>query len=261
VHKEDPLHPIVYAAAATRDLPDLKTFVPSLDIVGVNVYGSFNQVLGWMASEKYDRPVVATEFGPYGEWDGMKDANGQPFDPTDHIKAANYVSLWREIEKVTGKSLGGFAFVLGEQRNQASLTWYNINLGEKKRQSYWALTQAYTGQALKNRCPKIRFMKADRVNHLKPGDFINIELTASDPDGDKTTTKYFITDIATDPLIVQPARTYPTQTEIRSDGKAMMQVPHEPGIYRAYATVEDPEGFIAVANVSLKVEGITDSSH
>jgi hypothetical protein len=257
VHKEDPNHPVVYAAAGPEDLVNLKAYVPSLDVVGINTYGGYPWVLRWLEKENFDRPVVATEFGPFGEWDRMKDENHLPFDPSDHSKAKNYEDLWRAIEQSKDRAVGGYAFVLGEPRNQASLTWYNVNFNDQKREAYWTLYKLYSGKDPANKSPRIQHLKVDRVSGLAPGDKIQLEVKASDFDNDALTFDYFITDIIVDPLIVSPARLFPSEPKTLGPGKVQLRVPFDPGAYRVYAVAKDGHGNVAIANRSIKVEPLS----
>jgi hypothetical protein len=258
VHKEDPDHPVVYASSAHVDLKYLKAYVPSVDIAGVNVYGPFNYIFKWLDDNQFDRPVLATEYGPFGAWDRQKDANRLPYDPYDQYKASNYATIWKIIEAAKGRAIGGIAFCLGPQRNQDSLTWYNVNWGEKKREGYWALYTAYTGQQPPNRAPRIRLVKVDRVSDLKPDDTVNVTVTFSDPDNDPVTIRYFITDIFDDPLIVAPPRLYDAHADESAPGVARVRVPAEPGAYRVYAVADDGHGNVSIGHRSIKVKPLSN---
>ncbi len=251
VHKEDPLHPIVYACASHKELPYLKKYVPDLDIVGMNTYGGYGSALRWLATNRYDKPVIATEFGPMGGWTQKKDINGLPYDPLDQFKAADFSSLWEEIIQSRNQSLGGFAFVLGNQRNQDSLTWFNINFGDLKRQAYWTLYKLYTGREPLNRPPKIRFIKFNKVKDLEPEESVIVSVTAADPEGDPMTFEYFFTDIASDPLIVETPKIIYPKVERLSDEKATVQVPNKTGKFRLYVLVKDNHQNVAIGNRSV----------
>ena len=169
IHLEDPNHPVIYSCSADRDLADVEKYVTNLDAIGTNVYGSLSPVLAWMRNNGKEKPVIVTEFGPLGSWDCPKDKNGVAYDPMDHVKSNDYASIWRQIEDAKIKCLGGFAFVLGEPRNQDSLTWYNINQGELKRDSFWTLYKAYTERLPSNRPPKFSEMHINKTTQLDAG--------------------------------------------------------------------------------------------
>jgi hypothetical protein len=253
VHQEDPNHPIIYASSYTRCLPYLKRWAPDIDIVGVNVTGGAGSAIRWCDKNDFDKPVIVTEFAPFGAWEQRKDVNDLPYDPFDQFKADNFQSSWRQIVSIPERCIGGFAFVLSGLRNQDSLTWYNMNYGGLKRAAYWTLSQIYTGKRPPHPVPKIVAMNASPVSEVKGGEDIEITVKAADTEPVKLTYEYFITNIAKDPLIVQKPVFYPPSTTALGDGHARVKAPKEPGAYRLYAEVEDPYGNVAIADRSLKV--------
>lgn len=250
VHAEDPNHPIVYASAASQDLPFLKEYVPSVDIVGLNVYESFANDLRWLRDHHYDPPVVVTEYGPKGAWAVPKDTNGQPDDALDQVKASDYAAIWQEIQESTGVCLGGFAFVLGRLRNQDSLTWFNINYGKLKREAYWVLYELYSRRQRPWPCPKISRFSVSPPNALRPGQTVHVSMEV---DGDAPHVEVFLTNIVSDPVMVEPPKYYPAQVDFESPRNARLKAPSEPGTYRIYGLVADAHDNVAVANQSLSV--------
>jgi len=248
IHREDPNHPVVYACADSRDLPDLKKYAPSLDIVGMNIYRAMLPSLG----EGFDKPVLVTEFGPQGGWDVGKDANGMPFDPPDTIKANSYAEIWRRIESERSRCLGGFAFVLGEQRNSESLTWWNLNYGENRRQAYWTLRTAYTGEKPPPALPRINAFHL-QTSTAASAERLTVQTEVLNPEGGPLKYEYLVTGIASDPLIVEPPVLYPTQVEVLAPGSARLKAPDSPGMYRVYVVVTDTRRNAAIADRTLKV--------
>jgi len=253
VHKEDPDHPVVYSSAETLDLPYLKSLVPNLDIIGINSYGPYGVALGWLQTNKVDKPVLATEFGCRGGWDAPKDLNNMPSDPADQFKAGAYIQAWRKIDRSRERSLGGFAFSLGESPNQFSWTWWNINFGAEKRQAYSALATLYTGQDPVNRCPIITQLEIDRVQNVKPGETITVKVDASDMDKDRLSYDFVWTDIEDDPYILRPPRIFYPAIKRLSSKKYRVSVPKESGLFRVYAFVRDGHQNVAIANGSIHV--------
>lgn len=105
---------MIYTSVNNLDLPYLKKYVPSLDIIGMNVYGSvIGSQSGWQALD-FGKPYVITEFGPLGPWDLPKDSNGKMLEQADYTKAQPYKNHWSLIRERRGKNVGGFAFHIGE---------------------------------------------------------------------------------------------------------------------------------------------------
>jgi hypothetical protein len=254
VHRQDRNHPVAYSSSYTRCLPYLKRLVPSIDIIGVNVTGGAGSAIAWAERNQFDRPVIVSEFAPLGAWEMRPDPNGMPYDPFDHMKADTYISSWRQMQANPRACIGGFAFVMGAFRNQDSLTWYNMNYGGLHRAGYWTVRELYTGEKPANRPPKITAFSVAPIAALAPGARTVVTVTADDADHDTLTYDYLVTNIAKDPLIVEKPTFFPTDPRPRRKGEAEVQVPDQPGIYRIYATVQDGQGNIAIANRTIKVE-------
>jgi len=254
VHQEDPNHPVIYASSYTRCLPYLKKFVPSIDIIGVNVTGGAGPAISWAERNDFDRPVIVTEFAPLGSWETRQDANQMPYDPFDQFKADTYLSSWRQMQANPRSCIGGFAFVMGGFRNQDSLTWYNMNYGELRRAGYWMVRELYTGRKPENRPPKIVDFFVDPKSGLKPGSWTSVRVRVSDPESDPLTYDYFLTNIAKDPLIVEKAAFFPGGVRSSEPGAAEVQVPQEQGTYRIYVGIKDGQGNIAIADRTVRVD-------
>ncbi|MFA5976483.1 MAG: hypothetical protein WC859_10030 [Elusimicrobiota bacterium] len=252
IHRQDPNHPVVYAASPPEILY-LKKYLPSLDIVGANVYGDFSGMVSSLKSVGYEKPVMATEFGPSGSWEMRKDRNQLPYDAFDHFKAQNYEKIWYQIEAVRPRSLGGFAFVLGNQRNQDSLTWYNVNFGERRRAGYWTLYSLYTGQKPPRSVPKIVQMTLKAPTPLQPKGEFTIGFSVSSSSGDPLRYQYMITDIFSDAIALQAPRFFPAEPVEEAPGQARLRAPADPGFYRVYVMVSDNHQNIAIADRTIHV--------
>jgi hypothetical protein len=253
IHKEDPNHPVLYASSYTRCLTDLKKWVPDIDLIGVNVTGGAGAATHWGEKNGFDKPVVVSEYGPLGSWEQRKDVNAAPYDPFDQFKAENYVSSWRQIQSNPQSCIGGFAFVMGRLRNQDSLTWYNMNYGSLRRGGYWAIYELYQGKKPTNVPPKITHMSVSPMSQVKAGSRVQVQVLATDVNGDPLTYDYYVTNIAKDPLIVEKPIFYEAKPEVSRPGEAKVLVPTDPGLYRIYAFVYDGHENVAIADQSVQV--------
>ena len=253
IHQEDPHHPVVYSSSDEADLPDIAAYLPNIDIIGIDTYGAFMGPLGWLDRHHADKPALVCEFGPRGAWEAQKDKNGMPFDPSDSLKAADYESTWRQIEAVKDRCFGGFAFVLGEPRNQDSVTWFNINEGALRRKAYWTLYHLYTGKKPPHSVPSLSEFNVQSSGGLHAGERFNVKATAVTADGGALTYHFAIAKIFSDPLIVDKPHYVAADEEDPAPGSASLKAPDEPGIYRVYVDVTDAYGNVAVADRSLKV--------
>jgi hypothetical protein len=254
IHKEDPNHPVLYASSYSRCLKDLKKYAPDIDIVGVNVTGGAGSAIHWVEQNDFDKPVLVTEFAPFGSWEQRKDVNGGAYDPFDQFKADNYQSSWRQIQANPKTCIGGFAFMLGAFRNQDSLTWYNMNYGNLKRAGYWMIRELYTGQKPSFPIVKITSLEVTPMANVTPGSRIHMKATTGDAASATLHYDYFITNIASDPLIVEKPTFYPPDVKSSTAGVATIKAPTAPGVYRVYAMVTDGHGNVAIADRTIKVK-------
>ena len=252
VHKLDPDHPVIYTSADTTALPYIIKYVPSLDIFGMNIYGSVR-----MSHSKWDKsglniPYCVTEYGPHGPWDVKKDANGASQDEPDQGKAALYRNMTNDIIGFKGYNIGGFVFHLGET-TQESLTWWNLNYKLFKRGAFWEVYKIYTGSKPSNLPPRITTFKLGKTKGIAPGETVDITAQASDNDSNPLDYQFLVSTAKEGVLAYYVNKEVPV--EFLYEGTSFrMKAPDKKGLYRVYLIVNDGYGNVAVANRSFKVE-------
>jgi hypothetical protein len=251
IKKIDPRHPVLYTSVNSLDLPYLKKYVPSLDLIGMNVYGSvIGAQSGWEALE-FAGPYVVTEFGPLGPWDMPKDANGKVLEPVDATKAQQYRNHWSLIKERRGKNVGAFVFHLGET-TQESMTYWNLNDSTRKKESYRVMQRLYTGVKPDNASPRIRGFEG-LPTAAPAGSSVQLAVRAEDPDGDPLEYEYRAS--TSKEGILEYYVNVPVPIEVESGGaSAAVRLPAEPGVYRVYAYAHDDRGNTAVASSTVRVE-------
>ncbi len=252
VHRADPYHPVIYTSAFTVDAAYIAQYVPSLDILGVNVYGGVQQThLELRAGQKI--PLVFTEFGPVGPWDLPKDGNQRPQELTDRQKAWFYEKEARAVSRNKGYNLGGFAFYLGET-SQISLTWWNLNHGDTRKLSYIKLQDLYRGAGDQGQYPFIKNMSLSKSAALSPGEEVRIEIEVSRESENIAYAYLASTEIDSD-LVEDPNDRIPLSAD--ADGcKAVIKAPDNPGLYRIYAVLSDRDNrYTSTLSRTIRVQG------
>lgn len=235
VHKIDPHHPVLYASAYITDAEYILKFVPSLDILGVNVYGAVRQTHAQLVS-KQKIPIVFTEFGPPGPWAFPVDMNQRPHELTDKQKADFYEQEGKAVFESKGYNLGGFVFSLGET-SQISLTWWNVNAGGTRKLSYVKLRELYTGISDGLLYPFIRNLSLSKEKMIHPGEDIQVTVDVSGEDKDISYAYMASTDIDSE-LVENPNERIYLRWDAQGN-KATVKAPLTPGIYRLYAVIYD----------------------
>lgn len=252
IKKIDPNHPVVYAAASYANIKYLKKYVPSLDIVGMNSYGSIRPVQGNWDFLDFNKPYVITEYGPSLPQDRPKDENDRSIELTDWQKASMYKVRTGQIWDFKGCNLGGFVFHLGET-TQESMTWWNINAGNNKRLSYWKIYELYTGKPAPPFIPQIKQMELSKIKNISPGEIINVKVKLRGEVPGELNYKYrFSTSI--EGVLQYYVNEY-INVEVTGRGNEVeIKAPSEKGIYRVYCFVTDRRGNVSSISRTISVD-------
>jgi len=250
VKKLDPGHPVIYTSVNSLDLPSLKKYVPSFDIIGMNVYGSvIGSQSGWQALN-FGKPYLITEFGPLGPWDLPKDKNGKMLEQDDRSKAQQYKNHWSLIRERAGKNVGGFVFHIGET-TQETLTMWNINDHLYKKEAFVVMQKQFRAGDASDHAPKISAFTAPDT--AGAGTSFNVSLIAQDPEGAPLSYEFQASTSVQD--VLQYYVNVPLPIEIRGTGPTVTLVaPNTPGIYRIYGFARDTTGHSASASQTIQVD-------
>lgn len=252
VHRLDPKHPVCYASASKEDLPYLAKYAPSLDIVGMNEYGSIRTAHGAWDYLQFDIPYVFTEYGPYLSIDRPKDANAKPMELSDIQKAKKYKEFIEQIISFKGYNLGGFVFHLGET-TQESMTWWNINERGLKRASFWMIYEFYTGQKAPCVPVKIESLALSKQKNISPGEMIEVAVSTDNPGREDLIFEYAVSS-AKENILQYYVNEY-EEVEVFGVGpQVKLRTPLKQGVYRLYCFIKDKEGNVASQNKSISVE-------
>ncbi len=250
IKKIDSKHPIIYTASGVKEFPYIKKYLKSIDIIGVNVYGSVDYVNEEWIKMGFKKPYIITELGPKGPWDCPKDEFGLSIDYPDYEKAFFYQVLLEEAEKYKNNCLGVFAFYLGNT-TQESLTWWNLTVGKYKRESFYVVRKFFTKKTPENYPPYFTKMELDKKK-CKPNEKIEIKVSAWDRDKDNLT---YVVKIATarENILVHDVNKI-IETDYKVEGnKIYFYAPRLTGLYRVHVFVYDGKGNVATRYISFKV--------
>jgi len=251
VHRIDPHHPVVYACADTREFALLKKYCPSLDIVGVNNYGSPIMVQSRWIEAGFSIPYLFTEFGHLGPWDRPKNETGAFIEASDETKAQQYRNHWNLTRERRGHNLGGFVFHLGET-TQESMSYWNINHHALRKEPFLVMQKLYLRLPTTRHAPKIRSFEGV-PEAAKTGERVAVEVGAQ-PGGDARglVYRYFVSTSIEGPSGYYVNKEIPVA--VRAKGpRAEIGLPSIPGKYRVYALIEDASGCAAIQNRAVEL--------
>ena len=252
VHAIDPNHPVIYTSAYTTAVDYIARYVPSLDILGLNIYGGLEEAHEAVVS-KLDIPYVVTEFGPLGPWSQPTDVNGKAIDLTDVEKAFWYETYATLIQQYRGHCLGGYAFYLGES-NQVSLTWWNVNFGPHKRSQFLTLEQLYAGRPIQNKPPHVSEVTLSKQQNLNPNEEFEICVRMREPEQEAVTFRYLASTVQEEANLEEfQNQEIPLVVEGRGS-TVKARAPMQAGVYRIYAVAVDPHGLAGTASTTISVQ-------
>lgn len=260
IKAEDPDHPVcmVVAVAEKAEVEQIRELVPSIDILGVNAYGSAPALGDDLRAAGWTKPFILAEFGPLGHWEVEQAPWGAPIEPSSEAKAARYAATHERVG-ADPRCVGTFAFVWG-QKQETTGTWYGMFLrtGEKL-PSVDAMARAWTGRWPDNRCPSVRSLESPaRLAKVAPGARLSARADISDPEGDAWTAEWFVLEESTDRKMGGDREAEPPHVKVevlRAEGGELEFVaPSRPGAYRLFLKVRDGKGGASAENFPFLVE-------
>ncbi|MCH2182682.1 MAG: hypothetical protein MK108_11815 [Mariniblastus sp.] len=260
IKQEDPNHPVmsVIAEIGGNKLPAIQEHCPSLDIIGINSYAGAGSLPQRYAQAGGTKPYIVTEFGPPGTWEVGKNNLDSIDEPSSNQKAKTYLESYRSLQQDRKFCLGSYAFLWGNKQ-EGTPTWFGMLLPDgKKTSSVDVIAEQWSGRPLENLSPVIDELKIAGSNQVKGNELVKIVLSARDPEGDDTETRWVLLPDTKEYMTYgdRQATPLPVPDTIQQSSPrgATVKMPETSGLYRVYAYIDDGQG-AAVANVVVKVDG------
>jgi hypothetical protein len=265
IHREDPHHPVMTTLAGfDRKLIDLlKARAPSLDLIGIQLYGDIGALPEKLATSGWTGPYVVTEWGPTGHWESPLTAWKAPIEDDASRKAMLLQQRYEQVIAAdTEQGLGSYVFLWGNKQERTP-TWYGLFLpsGEST-PAVDAMQYVWTGAWPSNRAPSVQPLTLDGRRAidsitLKPGREYTAQVDARDADGDTLRYRWTVlhettaTSIGGDREDVPPEVVLAMQDD--GEGGVRFAAPGKPGAYRLFVDVLDGQGHAAYANLPFRV--------
>lgn len=265
IYAEDPHHPVMTPLAgfdpALADL--LRTRAPSLDLIGVQLYGDIVELPRKLEVARWDGPYIVTEWGPTGHWESPLTAWGAPIEDDALRKAALLTDRYTRIIEADGaQGLGSFVFLWG-QKQERTPTWYGLFLSSgESTPGVDAMQRMWTGRWPANRAPEITPLRIDeRIATdsvvLAPDTEHRAHVVLTDPDGDPLTYRWIVREESQATSIGGDPETLPPEVSLRlaahAEGELRFSAPTRTGAYRLFVEVRDGQGHAAYANLPFHV--------
>lgn len=265
-HTLDPAHPTTYMADGPMGALKVWRACPDLDVISVNTFRSLEdltRVLRW-GGGAIDRPVLVSEWAPSGYWNASVTSWGAPIEQNEAEKAFSYRHLYEaHLTEAAGGLLGSCVFLWGQKQEQTH-TWFSFFSEQGEPGGLVDLfTYLWRGHYPPNQAP---IAEAIALADGEPGEPVLLHAGAIcrargygvDAEGDSLRISWEIT-----PEYQRRLRTG-GDAEARPVGRPdlllqqrgdslLFRVPAQPGAYRLFLYVRDPQGKTGAMNIPFFV--------
>lgn len=251
-----------------RALDSIAKYAPSLDLVGINSYGSIGKVEEMVLESSYEGPYMITEWGPTGWWETSKTEWGAPIEQTSEEKRIVYENRYNNFIFNSNRCLGSFVFLWG-QKEERTPTWFSmfvendvpgLPLNGEKTPMVEAMERVWKRTELSQTAPVINNFTIDGKKggespYVYEGLPFKGVVNVVDKEGDELN---FVWEILKEATIVgnggsfEPRPDRVGRVESTKTNTITTSV-SEPGNYRLYVYVLDNTGFVSTANVPFQV--------
>ncbi len=252
--KIDPDHPFITVNADLSRVEDLNRYAVDVDAIGFNTYGGAFSIADRYRESGGKKPILLTEFGPLGMWELPKAPWGAPPEPSSTQKAGWYRQAYEYMAKNKATVLGSYAFLWGNKQ-EVTHTWFGMvtNDGAPLAQAQVA-REFWTGKKPEDACPIVESLTVDQAES-PAGGTVTATLVANDPEGKPLTVVWEFREEQMQYLTGGKDETVPADVSkaiLRSDSKSCdLRLPAKKTGYRLFATIKDPAGNAATANVVM----------
>jgi len=264
IKETDPNHPVMTVIGDSdfdRKTREIAIRCPSLDLLGINLYGDFSDKVD-ILNRNWGRAYMVTEWGPHGHWMRPYTEWKAPMEESSSEKAATYRhSYTGVILQDPSHCLGSFVFLWG-QKQEITHTWYGMFGRDGTRsEAVEVMQELWSGKAPGNRAPRVEELfidgRARAVNlYLAPGMEYTAELVAHDGEDELSWAWEIKAEVEPAPYAGQgevPAEPIPGLIEDAGKAKISFKAPGKEGAYRLFAYAYDGKGNWGYANYPFYV--------
>lgn len=249
-------------------LDSIAKFVPSLDYVGINVYGPMGEVKEAVDQSDYKGAFMITEWGPTGWWETATTDWKAPIEQTSEEKRVVYEERYTQYIQSNARCLGSFVFLWG-QKEERTPTWFSmfvedavdrLPLKGEKTPMVEAMQRVWTGKALTETAPVIEGMTMNAKHAIdnicvKAGETFNARVSVTDKENEELT---YVWEILKEATVLGFGGSYEPRPDrvgevMTSDKNLYEGTVSDPGEYRLYVYVLDNTGFVSTVNVPFQV--------
>lgn len=249
-------------------LDSIAKYAPSLDYVGINVYGPMNEVRKTVDQSAYKGAFMITEWGPTGWWKTASTDWKAPIEQTSEEKRQVYEERYTQYISSNPRCLGSFVFLWG-QKEERTPTWFSmfvedsvegLPLHGEKTPMVEAMQRVWTCKEPAETAPVIKDIRIngkcalDNIG-IKTGTPLCAQVIVTDKENDTLT---YVWEILKEATVLGFGGSYEPRPERVGEVVTTMIDSYETAIqengkYRLYVYVLDNTGFVSTVNLPFQV--------
>ena len=266
IKEVDPNHPTMTVTAGIDPSKAfyIKKYCPSIDILGLNVYGSIENAGANLRKFNWDKPYIVSEWGVNGPFEAKKTSWKAKIEPPNGLKADQRLRRYKElIEKDIERCLGSYCFLWG-QKQESTATWHGMFLSNgKPTEAVDVMRFCWTGEWPQSRAPSIKDISLENIGWRKdhilaPSVQATLSVKYLKYNNKKVIVEYVLYPEAFSNKIGGDIQKSPDPIKFdvvnQSDNELTFISPKKKGAYRLFAYVKNEKGQSSVANIPFLVE-------
>ena len=266
IKEVDPNHPTmtVIAGIDPSKVFYIKKYCPSIDILGLNVYGSIENAAANIRKFNWDKPYIVSEWGVNGPFEANITSWKAKIEPPNGIKADQRQRRYLElIEKDKERCLGSYCFLWG-QKQESTATWHGMFLSNgNPTEAVDVMQYCWTGKWPQSRAPSIRNISLNNIGWRKdhvlaPSVQATLSIEWQKYNNKEVMVEYVLYPEAFSNKIGGDIQKTPDPIKFKIVKKSNTELtfisPKNKGAYRLFAFVKNVKGQSSVANIPFLVE-------
>ena len=266
IKEVDPNHPTMTVIAGVDPSKAfyIKKYCPSIDILGLNVYGSIENAGANLRKFNWEKPYIVSEWGVNGPFEARTTSWKAKIEPPNGIKADQRLRRYKElIEKDKEFCLGSYCFLWG-QKQESTATWHGMFLSNgMPTEAVDIMHFCWKGEWPKSRAPSIRNISLENVGWRKehiipPSSQATLKIEYLKYNNKKIFIEYILYPEAFSNKIGGDIQKSPDPIKFeiidQSDDELTFITPKHKGSYRLFAYVKNEKGQSSVANIPFLVK-------
>ncbi len=266
IKEVDPNHPTMTVIAGVDPSKAfyIKKYCPSIDILGLNVYGSIENAGANLRKFNWEKPYIVSEWGVNGPFEARTTSWKAKIEPPNGIKADQRLRRYKElIEKDKEFCLGSYCFLWG-QKQESTATWHGMFLSDgMPTEAVDIMHFCWKGEWPKSRAPSIRNISLENIGWRKdhiipPSSQATLKIEYLKYNNKKIFIEYILYPEAFSNKIGGDIQKSPDPIKFeiidQSDDELTFITPKHKGAYRLFAYVKNEKGQSSVANIPFLVK-------